>query len=112
MLDVSLPLRRGLDYGNSRTANRVSKGITMAGNTIERLYPTMSLEDELAEAERLALCELALADQTRAQAADIAWHAQQRLRAVEDARAMLEGRERPVIIFYDEPECWESLADV
>jgi hypothetical protein len=84
----------------------------MSEQLIERLYPTMSLEDELIEAERLALCEMAAADQLRAEAADMVWNAQQRLRAVEDARAVLEGTPRRVYVPFDEPECWESLADV
>jgi hypothetical protein len=86
----------------------------MTGRLAERDYPTLpelTLEEELDEVERLALCDIANADQLRSEADEMARRAHERLHAVVVARARLTGTITPATMIQDEPDCWESLAD-
>jgi hypothetical protein len=73
---------------------------------------TLSLEDELAEQETLAMTEQAEVDRLRAWADDLEVSARHRLSSVAAARSVLYGESPPTHVGHDEPFCYESFPDI
>jgi hypothetical protein len=75
------------------------------------LSTTMSLEDEITEAETLALADQAEADRLRARADELAIRASTRLSIVAAARSVLYGEKPPSHAGHEEPFCYESFRE-